>query len=95
MCIIHGTKQKNIRLTPWYNIKDIKKRITAMSEFFVRDKIVDPSILSADSTLIKAKGYVWQKTSMNKEVVPRSGIDTEANGDSVIPRNRYVDTHYI
>ena len=31
------------------------------------------------STLLKAKGYVWHKSSMNKGiVVPRSGIDTDA-----------------
>ena len=56
----------------------IKNRITAMGELFVRDKIIDPSVLSTDSTLIKAKGYVWHKSSMKKKVVPRSGIDTDA-----------------
>ena len=30
--------------------KDIKNRITTMGELFVRDKIIDPSILSTDST---------------------------------------------
>ena len=29
---------------------DIKNRITTMGELFVRDKIIDPSILSTDST---------------------------------------------
>jgi hypothetical protein len=29
-----------------------------MNEFFVRDKIVDPSILSTDIILIKTKGSV-------------------------------------
>jgi hypothetical protein len=57
---------------------DIKNRITTMGKLFVRDKIVDPSILSADSTLIKAKGHVWHKSSMKKKVVPCSGIDTDA-----------------
>ena len=57
---------------------DIKNRITAMGELFVRDKIIDPFILSTDSTLIKAQGYVWHKSSMKKKVVPRSGIDTDA-----------------
>ena len=57
---------------------DIKNRITTMGELFVRDKIVDPSILSTDSTLIKAKGHVWHKSSMKKKVIPRSGIDTDA-----------------
>jgi hypothetical protein len=58
--------------------EDIKNRITTMGELFVRDKIVDPSILSADSTLVKAEGYVWHKSSMTKGVVPHSGIDTDA-----------------
>jgi len=50
-----------------------------MGELFVRDKIIDTSILSADSTLVKAKGYVWHKSSMTDEgTVPRSGIDTDA-----------------
>ena len=58
--------------------KDIKNRVTTMGKLFVRDKIVDPHILSTDSTLIKAKGYVWHKSSMTEGVVPRSGIDTDA-----------------
>jgi hypothetical protein len=58
---------------------DIKNRITTMGELFVREKIVDPSIiLSTDSTLVKAKGHVWHKSSMTKEVVPCSGIDIDA-----------------
>jgi hypothetical protein len=58
--------------------RDIKNRITVMGELFVRDKIIDPSVLSADSTLMKAKGFVWHKSSMIEGVVPRSGIDTDA-----------------
>jgi hypothetical protein len=57
---------------------DIKNRITAMGEVFVHEKIVDPSVLSADSTIMKAKGFVWHKSSMEQGVVPRSGIDTDA-----------------
>jgi hypothetical protein len=49
-----------------------------MSVLFIHDKIVDPSILSTDSTLIKANGHVWHKSSMVEGVVPRSGIDTDA-----------------
>ena len=58
--------------------KDIKNRLTTMGELFVREKIVDPSVLSTDSTLIKAKGYVWHKSSMEEEIIPHSGIDTDA-----------------
>ena len=57
---------------------DIKNRITTMGELFVHDNIADPSILSADSSLIKAKGFVWHKSSMEEGIVPRSGIDTDA-----------------
>lgn len=57
---------------------DIKNRITTMGELFVREKIIDPSVLSADSTLVKAKGHVWHKSSMKKKVLPCSGIDTDA-----------------
>jgi hypothetical protein len=57
---------------------DIKNRITTMGELFVREKIINPSVLSTDSTLIKSKGYVWHKSSMVEGVVPRSGIDTDA-----------------
>ena len=57
---------------------DIKNRITTMGELFVRDKIIYPCILSVDSTLVKAKGHVWHKSSMEEGVVPRSGIDTHA-----------------
>ena len=57
---------------------DIKTRIITMGELFVHDKIIDPSVLSADSTLMKAKGHVWHKSSMKKRVIPRSGIDTDA-----------------
>ena len=38
----------------------------------------DPSVTAIDSTLLKAKGHVWHKSSMKKGVVPRSGIDTDA-----------------
>ncbi len=58
--------------------RNIKNRITTMGELFVREKIVDPYIVSADDTLVKAKGYVWHKSSMANGVVSRSGIDTDA-----------------
>lgn len=57
---------------------DIKNRITTMGELFVHDKIIDPSVLSTDSTLMKAKDFVWHKSSMEEGIVPRSGMDTDA-----------------
>jgi hypothetical protein len=57
---------------------DIKERIAAMANLFVKEKLVDPYIVAIDSTLLKAKGHVWHKSCISKGVVPRSGIDTDA-----------------
>lgn len=57
---------------------DIKERITTMGCLFVSEGLVNPYIIAIDSTLIKAKGHVWHKSSMEKGIVPRSGIDTNA-----------------
>ena len=57
---------------------DIKERIAAMANLFVKERLVDPYIVTIDSTLIRAKGHLWHKSSMIKGVVPRSGIDTDA-----------------
>ena len=40
--------------------------------------MIDPYIVAIDSTLLKAKGAVWHKSSMENGIVPRSGIDTDA-----------------
>ena len=58
---------------------DIKERISTMGNLFVTEGfIADPSITAIDSTLLKANGHLWHKSSMKKGVVPRSGIDTDA-----------------
>ena len=57
---------------------DIKERIAAMTRLFVCKNMIDPYIVAIDSTLLKAKGHVWHKSSMKKGIVPRSGIDTDA-----------------
>ena len=58
---------------------DIKERIAIiMTRLFVCKKMIDSYIVAIDSTLLKAKGHAWHKSSMNKRVVPRSGIDTDA-----------------
>jgi hypothetical protein len=57
---------------------DIKERISAMAVLFVKEKFVDPYIVSIDSTLLRAKGHLWHKSSMLKGIIPRSGIDTDA-----------------
>lgn len=58
---------------------DIKERITTMGYLFVLESLVNPYILATDSTLIKAnKGKVWHKSSMDKGIIPYSGIDIDA-----------------
>ena len=49
-----------------------------MGNLFVKERLVDPYIVAIDSTLLRAKGHLWHKSSMIKGVVPRSGIDTDA-----------------
>jgi hypothetical protein len=57
---------------------DIKEMIAAMAVLFVKEKFVDPYIVAIDSTLLRAKGHLWHKSSMIKGVIPRSGIDIDA-----------------
>jgi hypothetical protein len=57
---------------------DIKERISVIGYLFVVEGLVDLSITAIDSTLMKAKGRVWHKSSMKKGEVPCSGIDTDA-----------------
>jgi hypothetical protein len=58
---------------------DIKQRISRMGYLFVAtDGLADPSITSIDSTLLKAKGSVWHKSSMKKGLVLCPGVDTDA-----------------
>ena len=46
--------------------------------FVAEGMVVEPSITAIDSTLLKAKGHVWHKSSMKKGIVPCPGIDTDA-----------------
>jgi hypothetical protein len=58
---------------------DIKEKITTMGHLFVLEEgLVKPYILATDSTLIKAHGKIWHKSSMEKGIVPCPGIDTDA-----------------
>jgi hypothetical protein len=61
---------------------DIKQRISTLGNLFVTEGMVmvddDHSIAVVDSTLMKAKGSVWHKSSMKKGIVPCPGIDTDA-----------------
>jgi hypothetical protein len=57
---------------------DIKEKISTMGCLFVAESIIDLSITAVDSTLIKAKGSVWNTSSMKKGTVPCPGIDKYA-----------------
>ncbi|MER5174162.1 MAG: transposase [Candidatus Nitrosocosmicus sp.] len=62
---------------------DIKERISAMGQLFVatEDLVMvddDFSITTVDSTLLKANGHLWHKSSIEKGIVPCPGIDTDA-----------------
>jgi len=57
---------------------DVKGKISTMGYLFIAEGLVGPSITAIDNTLIKAKGSVWHKSSMEKGVVPCHGIDTDA-----------------
>jgi hypothetical protein len=57
---------------------DIKQRISTMGYLSVAERLVELSITAIYSTLIKAKGHVWHKSSMKNGLVPLSGIDTDA-----------------
>jgi hypothetical protein len=48
-----------------------------MGNLFVKERLVDLCIVAIDSTLFKAKGHLWHKSSMIEGVVPCSGIDTD------------------
>src|SRR6185503_7466413 len=56
---------------------DIKQRISAMGYLFVTEGVADLSITAIDSNLLKAKGSVWYKSSMEKGEIPCPGIDTD------------------
>ena len=76
---------------------DIKERIAAMAVLFVKEKFVDPYIVAIDSTLLRAKGHLWHKSSMIKGIIPRSGIDIDARWgfNSVIQSSGYLDINSI
>ena len=66
-----------------------------MGYLFVTKGMASHSITAIDSTLLKAKGSVWHKSSMKKGIVPCSGMIQMQGGVIVIPRNGYLDTNYI
>ena len=74
---------------------DIKERIAAMAVLFVKEKFVDPYIVAIDSTLLRAKGHLWHKSSMIKGVIPCSGIDIDARWGFSHTKQWIFDTNSI
>lgn len=62
-----------------FKILPVGSIISTMGKRFVREKIVDVSITSVDSSMIRAKnGRVWHQKQMVSGKIPRSGIDIDA-----------------
>src|SRR2546427_8370346 len=58
---------------------EIRTKIDSMGWLFAEEKLIDPYVVSVDSTMLKAwRGLIWHKKSMEKNSVPYSGIDTDA-----------------
>ena len=67
-----------------------------MGYLFVAEGLVaDLSMAAIDSTLLKAKGHVWHKSSMEKGVVPVLESIQMQGGDTVIPKDGFLDTNCI
>lgn len=56
----------------------IRQIIANMGNVFVSEKLVDCITASLDSSMVKATGPVWHKSSMKQNVLPISGIDADA-----------------
>ncbi|MDE1767508.1 MAG: transposase, partial [Thaumarchaeota archaeon] len=57
----------------------VREIISTIGRRFVTEKIVDATITSVDSSMIRAKnGHVWHRKQMASGYLPRSGIDTDA-----------------
>ena len=57
----------------------VKDMINTMGRRFVSEGFADSTVVAVDSSLIHAKNrHVWHKSAMKNNMVPRSGIDTEA-----------------
>ncbi len=66
-----------------------------MGYLFVTDGLVDPSITAIDSTLLKAKGHVWHKSSMKKGVVHVLALIQMQDGAIAVQKDGSLDTNYI
>lgn len=61
-----------------------------MGCMFVSEGMINPFITTIDSTLIKASGPVWYKSSIKKRIVPRVGLDTDARWGYSHTKNGWI-----
>ncbi|MDE1841574.1 MAG: transposase [Thaumarchaeota archaeon] len=62
-----------------FKVLPVRDMIAIIGKRFVIEKIVDASIVSIDSSMVRAKnGHVWHKKQMESGKIPRPGIDTDA-----------------
>jgi hypothetical protein len=61
-----------------FKVLPIRQMIAKMGNIFFLEGLVDGTTASVDSSLLKARGPVWHKSSMKKKILPISGIDTDA-----------------
>ncbi|MDE1863743.1 MAG: transposase, partial [Thaumarchaeota archaeon] len=61
-----------------FKVLPLRQIIARMGQTFLLEGLVDITTASVDSSLLKARGHVWHKSSMKKKVLPISGIDTDA-----------------
>ncbi|MGI0061450.1 MAG: transposase [Nitrosotalea sp.] len=62
-----------------FKVLPICDMISTIGKRFVTEQLVDCTITSVDSTMMRAKnGHVWHRKQMIKGAIPRSGIDTDA-----------------
>ena len=57
---------------------NLKSSVNAMGGLLISEGLIDPYIVSVDSSLLKARGGVWHKNSMSRNLVPHHSIDVDA-----------------
>jgi len=61
-----------------FKVLPIGDIINAMGNRFISEKIVQNKSASVDSMMLKASGPLWHKSDIKKNILPISGIDTDA-----------------
>jgi hypothetical protein len=71
-----------------FKIMPVRDVIAMMGTRFVTEGIVDCTITSVDSSMIRARnGRIWHRKQMVKGEIPRSALIQMQGGDSLEPRD--------